>query len=93
MALVLFGKVTAAATSNPFTVDRTQTVGLKCSGVAGAEVINLQVQCGDVFQNVLDSAGSAVTFTSTNKPITINASGVYQLVKPVTASAVTIQAD
>lgn len=93
MALVLFDKITAAATSNPFTVDGYRSIGLKCSGVAGAEVINLQVRCGDSWQNVLDSAGAAVTFTSTNKPITITGSGTYQLVKPSTASAVTIQAD
>lgn len=93
MALVLFDKLTAAATSNPFTVDGYRSVGLKCSGVAGSEVVNLKVQCGDTFTNVLDSAGAAVTFTSTNAPITISGSGVYQLVKPVTAAAVTIQAD
>jgi hypothetical protein len=93
MSSILFDKITAAATSVPFTVDGYKSVGLKCSGVAGAEVINLKVQCGDEWQNVLDSAGAAVTFTSTNKPITIEGSGQYQLVKPVTASAVTIQAD
>mgnify|MGYP003441746635 CR=1 len=93
MGLIIFSKQTAAGTSAPFTVERTQSVGIKCSGVAGAEVINLQTQCGDDWQNVLDSAGAAVTFTSTNKPITITASGQYQLVKPVTAAAVTIQAD
>lgn len=93
MSSILFDKITAAQTSVPFTVDGYKTVGLKCSGVSGSEVINLQVQCGDVWQNVLDSAGAAVTFTSANKPITINGSGQYRLVKPSTASAVTIQAD
>lgn len=93
MALALFDKQTAAGTSNPFTVDGYRSVGLKCSGVAGSEVVNLKVQCGDDWINVLDSAGSAVTFTSTNTPITVSGSGQYVVVKPLTTNPVTIQAD
>ena len=93
MSIVIFNKSTIADTSKPFTVDGYRSVGIKCSGVSGAEVINLQTQCGDDWQAVLDSSGTAVTFTSTNKPITVDGSGQYRLVKPATASAVTIQVD
>lgn len=93
MQQILINKQTAAVTSNPFYLDGSKAVGLKCTGVAGAEVVNLQVQVGDIFQNVLDSTGAAVTFTSTNKPITVTGSGTFQVVKPSTAAAVTIQLD
>ena len=94
MATILLNRVTAATTSNPFTVDGYRGVGVKSSGVSGADVVNLQVLCGDTFQNVLDSAGAAVTFTSTNKPVTINASGTYRvLISTTPTTAITVQAD
>lgn len=94
MGLILFDKVTAASTSNPFTVDGYRQVGVKSSGVSGADVVNLQVLCGDNFQSVLDSAGAAVAFTSTNKPVTIIASGTYRVIISTTpTTAITVQAD
>lgn len=91
--MILFNNVTAAETSSEFITDGSKSLGLKCSGVSGSEVVNLQVKCGFAFQNVLDSSGNAVTFTSTNKPITVTGSGIYRVVKPSTASPVTIQLD
>lgn len=93
MRQLLIDQQTAAVTTEPFYVDGSHLIGIKCTGVSGAEVIDVQVQVGGTYQALLDSTGAAVTITSTNRPFTINASGSYVFVKPVTTNPVTIQAD
>ena len=93
MRTLIIDQRTTAIVTDPFYVDGSKAIGIKCSGVSGAEVIAVKVQVGGGLQNVLDSTGTAVTIDSNNKPFTINASGSYVFDKPVTANPVTIQAD
>ena len=93
MQLILVNNTAAEVISPTFVNDGRRLIGLKCTGVAGAEVVALEVQVGAAFVPVLDSAGAAVTFTSTNIPINISGSGIYRINKPSTVGAVTIQAN
>jgi len=76
---------TAAATSNPFRVEATESVGVKAYGLTGAETVKIQVDRGDGnFQDLLDASG---TLTATAYQSTITASGTYRLVKTATDAA------
>lgn len=90
--MILIDRQTAAVTSNPFKVSRDSVVGVKATGLSGAEVVTLQTLVGDSFQDVKDSAGATVTMTATSPHIRIEASGTYRVTKGVTAST-TVQAD
>lgn len=87
---VLIVAKTAAETSKPFVVQRNDRVGLKARGLAGAEEITIQRQADDgQFYDIRTNA----TFTADEDEITIQASGTYRVVKPVTAGAAGVSYD
>jgi len=73
---------TAAKASQPFVVQRGDTVGVKAYGLAGAETAVIQVLgSNNVWQDVLGTSG---TLTATAYQSTINASGTYRVSKAET---------
>jgi len=93
MSIVLIDAQTAAVTgSQGFSVPSLgQSVGLKSSGLAGSEVVTIQVEVNGTFIDLVES-GAVVTLTVANPHRTINGSGIYRVTKLSTAGAVTVTA-
>ena len=93
MSIVLIDAQTAASTgSQGFSVPSLgQSVGLKSSGLAGAEVVTIQVEINGTFIDLVESS-AVVTLTVANPHRTINGSGIYRVTKLSTAGAVTVTA-
>lgn len=93
MSIVLIDAQTAAVTaSQGFSVPSLgQSVGLKSSGLAGAEVVTIQVEVNGTFIDLVESS-AVVTLTVANPHRTINGSGIYRVTKLSTAGAVTVTA-
>jgi len=93
MSIVLIDAQTAASTgSQGFSVPSLgQSVGLKSSGLAGAEVVTIQVEINGTFIDLVED-GAVVTLTVANPHRTINGSGIYRVTKLSTAGAVTVTA-
>ncbi len=93
MSIVLIDAQTAASTgSQGFSVPSLgQSVGLKSSGLAGSEVVTIQVEVNGTFIDLVEG-GAVVTLTVANPHRTINGSGIYRVTKLSTAGAVTVTA-
>ena len=93
MSIVLINAQTAAVTySQGFSVPTLgQSVGLKSSGLAGAEVVTIQVEVNGTFIDLVEG-GAVVTLTVANPHRTINGSGIYRVTKLSTVGAVTVTA-
>lgn len=75
---------TDAKSSQPFVVQRGQTVGVKAYGLALAETAVIQtLGSNNVWQDVIGASG---TLTATAYQSTINASGTYRVSKSATAA-------
>lgn len=76
---------TAAKISNPFYVDRKESVGVSAVGLAGVEQMTLQrhVATG----NFVDLTEATAVLSVAQPNIRIEASGLYRISKPVTAGA------
>lgn len=84
---VIINAQTAAVTDSPrIVVGRLETVGLKSSGLAGSEVVTVQVLVNGSWVNE-----STLTVAAPNR--TIGASGIYRCTKLSTAGAVSVVAD
>lgn len=93
MSLVLINAQSAAVSySQGFSVPSLgQSVGLKSSGLAGSEVVTIQVEVNGTFIDLVEG-GAVVTLTVANPHRTINGSGIYRVTKLSTAGAVTVTA-
>lgn len=93
MSIVLIDSVSAAVTgSQGFSVPSLgQSVGLKSSGLAGSEVVTIQVEVNGTFIDLVEG-GATITLTVANPHRTINGSGIYRVTKLSTAGAVTVTA-
>ena len=93
MSIVLIDAQTAASTgSQGFSVPSLgQSVGLKSIGLAGAEVVTIQVEVNGTFIDLVEG-GAVVTLTVSSPHRTINGSGIYRVTKLSTAGAVTVTA-
>lgn len=93
MSIVLIDAQTAAVTaSQGFSVPSLgQSVGLKSSGLAGSEVVTIQVEVNGTFIDLVED-DAVVTLTVANPHRTINGSGIYRVTKLSTAGAVTVTA-
>lgn len=93
MSIVLIDAQTAAVTaSQGFSVPSLgQPVGLKSSGLAGAEIVTIQVEVNGTFIDLVESS-AIVTLTVANPHRTINGSGIYRVTKLSTTGAVTVTA-
>ena len=94
MSIVLIDAQTAASTgSQGFSVPSLgQSVGLKSSGLAGSEVVTIQVEVNGTFIDLVEDDGVVTTLTVANPHRTINGSGIYRVTKLSTAGAVTVTA-
>ena len=93
MSIVLINAQSGAVTgSQGFSVPSLgQSVGLKSSGLAGSEVVTIQVEVNGTFIDLVES-GAVVTLTVASPHRTINGSGIYRVTKLSTAGAVTVTA-
>lgn len=67
-----------------FTILRAPAL-LVQNGLAGAEVIAVQVYNGIGYQAAVDDAGTAIKLTATQTNVVLTAGGKFRLVCPVTA--------
>lgn len=82
---------TAAEDSEEFLVLRGETVGVSAYGLAGAEEVKVQRKNGDgTFRNTA-GAGSVMTVSAPN--VSIAASGIYRVSKPVTVGLCGVDID
>lgn len=87
----LIEAVTAATTSEEFIVNRGETAGISAYGLAGAETAQIQRKNGDgTFTNLEDASGQ---MTATATQTSIVASGVYRVVKSITAGSAGVNVD
>lgn len=86
MQSTLIAKQTAADTQT-FDVVNRNPVTVLVSGISGSETIALNVRTGSSWEPVTDIDGTTLVFSTSVKQITVTASGTYQVVKGVTASA------
>ena len=84
---ILINALTAAVTDSPrIIVGRLESVGVKASGLAGAETVVIEVSVNGAWV-------TATTLTATAFTATITASGIYRVTKGSSAGAVTVVAD
>jgi hypothetical protein len=93
MSIVLIDAQSTANTGNQgFSVpSHGQSVGLKSRGLAGSEVVTIQVEVNGTWIDLVEG-GSVVTLTVANPHRTITGSGIYRVTKLSTAGAVTVTA-
>lgn len=88
---VIIEPTTAAKDSQPFVVQRGETVGLSADGLAGAEVAVIKkLNSSGVFRDVV---GDGSSMTATDPDVRIIASGTYLVSKAATASASGVRLD
>jgi hypothetical protein len=82
---------TEAKSSNPFVVNRGETVGVKAFGLAGSETAVIKTLASNgQWQDVLDVSG---TLTATAYQSRIQASGIYCVTKSATAGLAGVDID
>lgn len=88
---VIIEPTTEAKDSQPFVVQRGETVGLHADGLAGAEVATIKkLNSFNVFVAVV---GAGSTMTATAPDVSILASGTYMVSKDATAAASGVRLD
>lgn len=92
MIETLIAEKTAAETSKSFEVKYSNTCTIVTNGLAGAEEIELEIEClPDQFVPAYDYIDQGkYTLKATANIICIGAPGWYRVVKPVTASATSV---